>query len=69
MTQQLRLIQISEVQSKIGKKKAWIYERIKSGEFPAQVKVGPRHVAWVESEIDAWINARIADRDSRATAS
>ena len=28
--------------------------------FPKQVKIGPKAVAWVESEVDQWIEQRIA---------
>ena len=31
--------------------------------FPKKVRLGPRAVGYVESEIDAWIEARIAERD------
>lgn len=27
--------------------------------FPKPVKIGARSVAWVESEVDEWINARV----------
>jgi prophage regulatory protein len=34
--------------------------------FPRPVKLGTgRAVAWVKAEIDAWIEARIAERDAR----
>jgi prophage regulatory protein len=32
------------------------------GKFPAPVKLGPSRSAWVDAEIDAWIEARIAER-------
>lgn len=35
-----------------------IYEAIKAGNFPAPVKLGPRAVGWLESDIDAWIESR-----------
>ena len=35
-----------------------------AGRFPRPVKIGPRAVAWVESEIDDWLRQRIADRDN-----
>ncbi|MCE4373865.1 AlpA family phage regulatory protein [Xanthomonas hortorum pv. hederae] len=38
-----------------------IYDRIKKGTFPKPVPLGTL-VAWLESEIDAWIAARVADR-------
>lgn len=28
--------------------------------FPKPIKIGGRAVAWVESEIDAWIESRVA---------
>ena len=34
------------------------------GEFPKQVQISPRCVAWVENEIDAWCRERIAARDA-----
>lgn len=31
--------------------------------FPKPVKIGKRAVAWVESEIDAWQQEKIAERE------
>jgi prophage regulatory protein len=31
--------------------------------FPKRVQLGPNRVAWVEREIEAWLQQRIADRD------
>lgn len=33
-----------------------------AGQFPKAVKLGERRVAYVRSEVDAWIDARIAAR-------
>lgn len=38
----------------------WRLER--AGKFPLRVKLSPQRVAWIESEIDEWIAARIAAR-------
>jgi prophage regulatory protein len=38
------------------------------GEFPKPIKIGTRAVAWRESEIDAWITARIEDGREEALA-
>lgn len=35
-----------------------------AGRFPKRVRLGEHRVAWVEEEVTAWINARIAERDS-----
>jgi len=42
--------------------KTKIWRQVKSGQFPRPVKIGDRN-AWVESEIDAYIEALIANRD------
>lgn len=36
----------------------------KEGKFPRRVQVGPNRVAWVEAEVEAWIAARVAERDA-----
>ncbi|HHV7361401.1 TPA: helix-turn-helix transcriptional regulator [Morganella morganii] len=57
----LSLIRLSEVLKRTGYGKQWIYKLIKRGEFPKQVKIGSRSVAFVESEVDAWIADKIAE--------
>ncbi|CAI1577932.1 Predicted transcriptional regulator [Serratia quinivorans] len=55
------LIRFSEVQKRTGYSKPWIYHLLKENRFPASIKIGPRAVAFIESEIDEWINQRIAE--------
>ena len=45
-----------------------IYRLVKAGKFPAPIKVGQNRIGWVESEIDEWLNAKIAERDARTKA-
>ena len=40
-----------------------LYNRIATGHFKPGVKVGSRMVAWPRSEVEAYIQARIAERD------
>lgn len=58
-----RLIPIKEVVNKVGSSKSWIYSLIKSGDFPRPVSLGTRKVAWLESEIDEWIQQRVTERN------
>ncbi len=37
---------------------------IRAGLFPRPVKLSGGRNLWIESEVDAWINARIAERDA-----
>ena len=39
-----------------------IYRKEKNGTFPKRVRIGPNRVGWVESEVAAWVQQRIAER-------
>ncbi|MEG2268621.1 MAG: AlpA family transcriptional regulator [Acinetobacter sp.] len=43
-------------------KRSQIYLYMKEGAFPRSIKIGPASVAWLESEIDEWINKKLSDR-------
>jgi len=58
------LIRLTEVLCRTGYSKASIYRLIRQGRFPVQVKIGPRSVAFIESEVDEWINQRIEESRS-----
>jgi prophage regulatory protein len=47
-----------------GESRSTIYSKIKAGEFPKPVKLGRKAVGWVEDEIAAYNEAKIAARDS-----
>lgn len=55
------LIRLPEVMRRTGYGKAWIYKLIQQGKFPQSVKIGTRSIAFVESEVNEWINQRIAE--------
>ena len=58
------LIRLPRVKAKSGLGRSSIYAGVRAGTFPEPVSIGPRASAWVESEVDAWIEQRI--KDSRA---
>jgi prophage regulatory protein len=53
---------MSEVKNKTGLSRSTIYELIKRKQFPKPINLGLRSVGWLESEIEAWIQDRIASR-------
>lgn len=59
ITDEVELIKISEVRRITGLSTSTIYERMLSKQFPGQIKLGPRSVAWVKSEVQAWARERI----------
>ena len=76
-TQQKRFIRLSEVLSRTGYGRTSIYRKMEDGSFPRSVKLdGPpkdpeafdsRAVAWIEDEVEQWIESRIDERDSVST--
>jgi len=57
-----RLLRLPAVTNKTGKKRSSIYLMIAHGEFPKPIKIGKRSSAWVEHEVDEWIQQRIQNR-------
>ncbi len=55
-----------QVQEIIPYSRSTIYSLIAAGDFPAPVKLGPRASAWVKSEVEAWAESRIAEREDSA---
>ena len=51
------------VTRKTGLASSSLYAAIARGEFPKPIKLGERSVGWLSREIDAWIEARAANRD------
>lgn len=46
-----------------GLPRSTLYALIKRNLFPKPVKIGNRSVAWVKSEVEAWIREKIEIRD------
>jgi len=59
-------IRLPEVKAATGLSKTSLYALIKEKSFPAPVRLGPRAVAWVKSEIRQWAVERV--RASRSVA-
>lgn len=60
----MRLIRLKEVIETTGLSRSCIYKYIEEGKFPRNVPLGGRAVAWVESEIQEWIQGAVDIRDS-----
>lgn len=46
-----------EVELAVGRKKSWIYDAVKRGEFPAPFSLGGSRVAWWLSDISAYLES------------
>ena len=69
-----RFIRLPEVMSRTGYGRTSIYRKMEDGSFPKSLKLGgppkdpnefdSRAVAWIEDELDQWMESRIEDRVS-----
>lgn len=55
-----RFIKLAEVKTLTTFSTSEIYRRIAAGTFPAQIVLGPKSVVWIEAEVLAWCEERIA---------
>jgi prophage regulatory protein len=60
-----RILREPEVRKRVGLSHATIWRKVRNGDFPAPVRLGPQSVGWIEREIDAWIAERAARRPSK----
>lgn len=61
-----RFMRLPEVISTCGLSRSTIYDLISREQFPSQISLGGKNVAWLASEIDGWMQARIAQRTGGA---
>ena len=59
-----RFLRLAEVRDRVGYGRATIYRLMTAGQFPLSYSLGARAVAWLESEIDAWIEDRVKARQA-----
>lgn len=61
----MRLIPMADLRAAKGVpySRPHIYRLMDAGKFPKPIHCGGNRVAFVESEIDAWIASKIAERD------
>jgi prophage regulatory protein len=57
-----RLLDLHSVLQRVPISRGRLYQLIAAGAFPRQIKVGARS-AWIEFEIDAWVDALAARRE------
>ena len=63
-----RLIRIGSVMGLTGLSRSYLYSLADEGRFPASVPLVPGGTAraWVYSEVQEWLDQRIAERDQEA---
>lgn len=65
-TKRENILRLPEVLKRTGLSRSSIYAFMKAGTFPNSVHLGKRSIGWAESEITAWVNARLQSNNSAA---
>jgi prophage regulatory protein len=61
-----RLLKKAEVEQITSLSATEIQRREKDGTFPLHLSISPKRVAWIASEIEAWVQAKIKNARSNA---
>jgi prophage regulatory protein len=59
------IIRRPRVEAMTGLARSTLYALIAAGAFPKPVPLWGTAVGWIEAEVQAWVDARIAARDSK----
>ena len=62
------ILRFPAVQGRVSLSRTQIYELIARGDFPRQFKLSERASGWLASEVDAWIEQRIAESREKVAA-
>ena len=62
---QERFLRLPEVIHQCGLSRSTLYDLIARDAFPVQVSLGGKNVAWLQSEITAWMAERVAHRNRK----
>jgi prophage regulatory protein len=63
---ELSFLRLPDVKALTGLSKTSLYTMIRDGSFPAPVRLGPRAVAWLRSEVRQWAMERVQASRSAA---
>jgi prophage regulatory protein len=62
----MNIINLQRVTAKTTLGRSTLYAYMRDGKFPASIRLGDRHIGWIEEEVDAWVKGRV--EASRGTA-
>jgi Predicted transcriptional regulator len=60
---EIKFLKLQQVLDKIHMSRSTFYEMLKNGLCPKPVKFGLRNNLWVETEVNAWINKKIEEKE------
>ena len=61
-TRPTRILSIKDVRVRVPYSSVQIGRKERADEFPGRVRLGANRVGWVEAEVEAWLNSKLAER-------
>jgi prophage regulatory protein len=62
----MQLLRINAVAERVKFHPVHVRRLIKAGKFPAPIRLGENRVAWIETEINEWLETKRMERDAAA---
>lgn len=60
----MRVLKIDAVATRVSFHPVHIRRLVRSSKFPAPIRLGENRVAWIETEIDEWLEMKRQERDA-----
>ena len=61
-----KFIVLPQVQEIVPYSASHIWRLEKSGEFPKRIRLGGNRVAWLQSEVNSWVESKLASRNDNS---
>jgi prophage regulatory protein len=68
LTSNERVLRWPELKDRIGFSRSHVHSLVAKGEFPPPIKLGDRASGWLESQVNAWLEQRIAQSQTDTAA-
>jgi prophage regulatory protein len=60
------VLRLKDVQRRVALSRSAIYSRRADSDFPAPIKLGPRAIGWLQSDVDRWLESRQRKASAKA---
>ncbi|MCA0935791.1 AlpA family phage regulatory protein [Vibrio alginolyticus] len=64
---ELQFMSLKEVIELVTLKKTAIYDKIKKGEFPPQIRMGGNTIVFIKSELEFYLASKVLEKDEKET--
>lgn len=62
-----KILRLPTVKQSVGYSTSNIYKLMSENKFPSSIKLGGRAVGWLQSDIEDWIDSRVAESHTSVT--